>query len=236
MKVRAAVRPRFLVVVMRRLGDVPLATPLIHALRESVPGAVIDVLVFEGTEHVLDGSPDIENVITLPPNPPALRVIAMLPSLLRNYDCTFSTQTGDRPTFRGFVAGRRRMGLVGSRAEGGWWKKYLLTDPRQYRVRPASRCRIDARGRLYRYRGQAADGLPVERIGIARAGYPRRTLGSAPSADVSIQALDQGGLARFCRGSRRAAPRSRRHWQPRFGGASLSGLDLAFRIGVSPPP
>lgn len=127
MKVREAVRPRFLVIVMRRLGDVLLATPLIHALSESVPGAAIDALVFEGTEHVLDGNPDIENVITLPPNPPALRVIALLPSILRKYDCAFSTQTGDRPTFLAFVAGRQRIGLVDPRSEGGWWKRRVLT-------------------------------------------------------------------------------------------------------------
>ncbi len=128
MKTRDSVRPRFLVIVMRRLGDVLLATPLIHALHEGVPSAAIDVLVFHGTEGVLTGNPDIERVITLPPNPRALRVITMLPSLFRKYDCAFSTQTGDRPTFLAFVAGRRRIGLVGPRGEGGWWKKYMLTD------------------------------------------------------------------------------------------------------------
>jgi heptosyltransferase III len=128
MKARESVRARFLVIVMRRLGDVLLATPLIHALREGVPDAAIDALVFQGTEGMLEGNPDVERVITLPPNPPALRVIALLPSLFRNYDCAFSTQTGDRPTFLAFVAGRRRIGLVGPRGEGGWWKRYMLTD------------------------------------------------------------------------------------------------------------
>jgi heptosyltransferase III len=128
MKTRDSVRRRFLVIVMRRLGDVLLATPLLHALREGVPGAAIDALVFQGTEGVLEGNPDIEHVITLPQSPSAWRVIALLPSLLRKYDCAFSTQTGDRPTFLAFVAGHRRIGLVGPHGEGGWWKKYMLTD------------------------------------------------------------------------------------------------------------
>ncbi len=120
--------PRLLVIVTRRLGDVLLATPLIHALREGVPGAAIDALVFEDTKGVLAGNPDLERVITLPRNPSALQVLTLLAPMLRKYDCAFSTQTGDRPTFLAFVAGRRRIGLVDPRTEGGWWKRRVLTD------------------------------------------------------------------------------------------------------------
>jgi heptosyltransferase III len=167
-KARDSARPRFLVIVMRRLGDVLLATPLIHALREAEPFAAIDALVFEGTQGVLDGNPDVDRVITLPQNPAALTVIALLPSLLRKYDVAFSTQTGDRPTFLAFVAGRRRIGLIGPWREGGWWKKYMLTD----HVRTEFGChRVVELLRL------------AERLGIA--GEARMVCPSGPSASLA---------------------------------------------------
>ena len=41
---------RILVVALRRLGDVLLTTPLIRSLKRAWPDAVIDVLVFDGTQ------------------------------------------------------------------------------------------------------------------------------------------------------------------------------------------
>ena len=41
-------RPKILVVTLQRLGDVLLATPLVRTLRQGLPGASLDVLVFAG--------------------------------------------------------------------------------------------------------------------------------------------------------------------------------------------
>jgi heptosyltransferase-3 len=60
---------RILVIVMRRLGDVLLATSLLRTLRTGYPSAIIDVLVFRGTEGMLAGNPDINAVRTLPQHP-----------------------------------------------------------------------------------------------------------------------------------------------------------------------
>jgi heptosyltransferase III len=54
---------RILVVCTRRIGDVLLATPLIHSLRLAYPQSLIDVLVFAGTAGVLSGNPDVSKVI-----------------------------------------------------------------------------------------------------------------------------------------------------------------------------
>jgi heptosyltransferase-3 len=130
-------RPRILVIVMRRLGDVLLATPLLRTLRSGLPQATIDVLVFRGTEGILAGNPDINAIMTLPQRPGLRSMLAMVRDVWRRYDLAISTQAGDRPTFLAFAAGRRRIGLVP--AVGGAWKRRVLhypvaADPNIHRV------------------------------------------------------------------------------------------------------
>jgi heptosyltransferase III len=120
-------RPRILVIVMRRLGDVLLATSLLRTLRHGFPQATIDVLVFRGTEGILAGNPDINTVMTLPQRPGWRATLAMVRDVWRRYDLAISTQAGDRPTFLAFAAGRRRIGLVPS--AGGAWKRRVLDHP-----------------------------------------------------------------------------------------------------------
>ena len=95
---------RILVVALRRLGDVLLTTPLIRSLKRAWPDSAIDVLVFDGTEGILAGNPDIAQVIGMPSRPSAGATLALLRKLWRRYDIALSTQTGDRPTL---LPGRR---------------------------------------------------------------------------------------------------------------------------------
>ena len=46
-----------------------LTTPLVRALRQGIPGARVDMLVFRGTEGMLAGNPDIDRVITISQQP-----------------------------------------------------------------------------------------------------------------------------------------------------------------------
>ena len=117
--------PRVLVITMRRLGDVLLTTPLVRALRQGLPGARVDMLVFRGSEQILAGNPDIERVIAVPPRPPLAVMARLLRQIWRHYDVAISTQTGDRPTFLAGIAGRIRVGLVD--AGGSAWKRWLLS-------------------------------------------------------------------------------------------------------------
>jgi lipopolysaccharide heptosyltransferase III len=115
---------RILVIVMRRLGDVLLATALLRTLRTGFPRATIDVLVFRGTEGMLAGNPDISAILTLPQHPGLRETLALVGKLWRRYDLAISTQAGDRPTFLAFAAGRHRIGLVPG--AGGGWKRRVL--------------------------------------------------------------------------------------------------------------
>lgn len=128
---------KILVITLRRLGDVLLTTPLTRALRSRWPQSTIHALVFAGTEGILRGNPDLDGILTMPQKPTVFETLALIRRLWRDYDLALSTQTGDRPTFYAFVAGRRRIGLVAE--QGGLWKRRLLTDailanPKAHRV------------------------------------------------------------------------------------------------------
>jgi heptosyltransferase-3 len=119
-------RPRILVVTLRRIGDVLLTTPLVRTLRRGIPQATIDMLVFTGTEGILQGNSDVNEVITIPQRPSVIDTLALIRHIFRRYDLAVSTQAGDRPTILAFAAGRRRVGLVPNDARRAWWKRWLF--------------------------------------------------------------------------------------------------------------
>jgi len=110
--------PRILVVALRRIGDVLLTTPLIRSLRRAWPLAKIDILVFSDTAAILDGNPDIDDVVSAPSRRNAVKSVSLAARLWRRYDLAVTTQAGDRPTFLAAIAGRRRAGPVEDRLIG----------------------------------------------------------------------------------------------------------------------
>ncbi|MHB8346979.1 MAG: glycosyltransferase family 9 protein [Acidiferrobacterales bacterium] len=115
-----------LVIVTQRIGDVLLTTPLIRSLRHAWPEARIDVLVFENTEGILNGNPDINRVLTAPVRRHFWNHLRFLVRLFRKYDLAMTTQTGDRPTLYAWVSGKQRVGLRTPRKKEQW-KTRLLT-------------------------------------------------------------------------------------------------------------
>ena len=56
---------KILVIKLKNIGDVVLATPALRALRKSFPNAHVAILVRKGTEEVLAGLPYIDEIIEL---------------------------------------------------------------------------------------------------------------------------------------------------------------------------
>ena len=110
--------PAILVIALRRIGDVLLTTPLIRSLRRAWPDARIDALVFADTAGILKGNPDLDDVITMPRRATIAQSIALAMRLWKRYAVAVSTQTGDRPSFFTFIAGRVAVGPVDDRFTG----------------------------------------------------------------------------------------------------------------------
>jgi heptosyltransferase-3 len=116
---------RILVIATRRIGDVLLTTPLIRSLKSKWPNAILDVLVFEKTQDILFGNPDINNIITIAERPSFISHLKLLKKLWRKYNLSVSVLPGDRPTLYAWLAGHYRIGLLINEKKHKW-KQYLL--------------------------------------------------------------------------------------------------------------
>ena len=116
---------RVLVIVTRRIGDVLLTVPLVRSLKSAWPSARIHMLVFKGTEGVLAGNPDLDEVIVVPASQTAVEGLRFARRLWRGYDLAVSTSPSDRPTLYAWLAGKSRIGVMASGAKHAW-KRALL--------------------------------------------------------------------------------------------------------------
>lgn len=101
-----------LVVCTRRIGDVLLTTPFVRSLKAQWPDTPIDMLVFRGTEGVVEHNPDVRKVITVAQRAPLRERIADAMRLWRRYDLACAAISSDRPRFYAFFAGKKRIALV----------------------------------------------------------------------------------------------------------------------------
>ena len=114
-----------LVICTRRIGDVLLATPAVRALKMAYPKAAIDMLVFDGTQGVINANPDLRSVLTIAERPTLGQHLSLLRRIWRRYDLAVSLLPGDRPILYAWAAGRMRVGTL-SVDENSRWKRILL--------------------------------------------------------------------------------------------------------------
>jgi heptosyltransferase-3 len=114
--------PSFLIVSLRYIGDVLLSTPLALSIKEHIPQATVDYLVFAGTEGVLRSNPLIRTIHTIAPGTNGIHLLA---SLWKRYDYSIGATISDRTTFFVAATGRNSVGFTTLRPKD-WWKRYLL--------------------------------------------------------------------------------------------------------------
>lgn len=122
---------RVLIICARRIGDVLLATPLIRTCRAAWPSAVIDALVFRGTEGVLEGNRDLSQVIWMQERSRWATRLRELRPLWRRYDLALSVTPSDRARLYGWAAGRRHLGMLRAdelSRKRRWLDEFVLFD------------------------------------------------------------------------------------------------------------
>ena len=115
---------RILVSAGPAIGDILLATPLIHTWRDAYPDAAIDVLIFNGQEGILDGNPDVSEIITVAKRPDFRGYIALIRRIFRRYDLAISTKWTDRVIFYIILAARYRVSVIPANRDA--WKRWFM--------------------------------------------------------------------------------------------------------------
>lgn len=118
---------KILVIITRRIGDVLLATPLIHTLKTAWPMAEIDVLVFENTKDILSNHPDIHEVIPISNSASKIAELKQIMKLWNKYNLAISTLPSDRAAIYAWLSGQYSIGLLEDKPKQTW-KKYIFND------------------------------------------------------------------------------------------------------------
>ena len=156
---------RALVVALRYLGDVLLATPIANTIKQLYPDCHVDMLVFRGSEAMLEGNPDLNEVITTREGASVRERLAQMRALWRRYDLAVATSPGTPPVLFAFAAARRRVGFALEDRPSRRWKRALLS---QWCLFEPGAPRITQNDRLARLLGSnAAGAIVVPTAGVA---------------------------------------------------------------------
>jgi predicted lipopolysaccharide heptosyltransferase III len=94
-----------LLIKLRYIGDVLLATPTLRAIKAARPDVRVTMMVNRGTEDVLSGNPDIDEIVVFDKGSLAAqwRLIAGLRR--RRFDTVIDLTDGDRSAFLSWISG-----------------------------------------------------------------------------------------------------------------------------------
>jgi heptosyltransferase-3 len=166
---------------------------MITGLRRAYPDAEIHVLVRRGVQHVFDGNPDIDHLLTMTRRPPLSEGIPFVRAIYRKYDIAVSSSYVDRAILHCVAAAPRRASLIpavnSAFGQNRWWKKRLVQHWESF---DEGKHFLQQSAELL-----AQSGIPCEADGAAR-----RRVGKDGNRGVSDlrgarkQALDVVGLGR----------------------------------------
>ncbi|HYH85195.1 MAG TPA: glycosyltransferase family 9 protein [Pyrinomonadaceae bacterium] len=104
---------RVLVVRLRSIGDTVLATPSLHALRRFLPDARIDILLEDWVAPLLEGSQEVDRVVTVERKSTASRLLVARRLRAENYDVVYNLHGGSTAALLTRATGaRHRVGFA----------------------------------------------------------------------------------------------------------------------------
>ena len=109
---------RILVIKLRYVGDVLLATPVLSRLREGFPKAHLAMLVNPGTDGVVRGHPALDDVLVVERGNPVLQWRFARELRARRYDHVIDLTDSDRSAVLSWLSGAPVR--VGYNSEGRW--------------------------------------------------------------------------------------------------------------------
>jgi predicted lipopolysaccharide heptosyltransferase III len=110
-----------LVIKLRYIGDVLLATPTLQAIKAAFPAAQLTMLVSRGTEDVLKENPHLDHIMVLDKGSLAAQWRFATDLRRRRFDMVIDLTDGDRSAFLSWISGAPvRIGFNDERRLRGW--------------------------------------------------------------------------------------------------------------------
>jgi len=107
-----------LVIKLRHIGDVLLATPVLTALREAYPDAKLSILINRGTEEILVHHPAIDELIIAEKGAVGAQLRFLVMLRRKSFDCVVDLTDGDRSAWISVITGSPLR--IGFNAEHRW--------------------------------------------------------------------------------------------------------------------
>lgn len=96
---------KILIIKLRYIGDVLLATPTLRAIKAARPDVRVTMMVNRGTEGVLSGNPDIDEILVLDKGSVVAQWRLIVELRRRRFDTVIDLTDGDRSAFLSWVSG-----------------------------------------------------------------------------------------------------------------------------------
>jgi heptosyltransferase-3 len=94
-----------LIIKLRYIGDVLLATPTVRAIKAVRPDVRVTMMVNRGTEDVLSGNPDMDEIVILDKGSLAAQWRFIAGFRRRRFDTVIDLTDGDRSAFLSWISG-----------------------------------------------------------------------------------------------------------------------------------
>lgn len=94
-----------LIIKLRYIGDVLLATPTVRAIKTALPDVRVTMMLNRGTEDVLSGNPDIDEIVVLDKGSLAAQSQLIAGLRRRRFDTVIDLTDGDRSAFLSWISG-----------------------------------------------------------------------------------------------------------------------------------
>ncbi|HSL04522.1 MAG TPA: putative lipopolysaccharide heptosyltransferase III [Nitrospiraceae bacterium] len=94
-----------LIIKLRYIGDVLLATPTVSAIKAARPDVRVTMMVNRGTEDVLSGNPDMNEILVLDKGSLAAQSQLIAGLRRRRFDTVIDLTDGDRSAFMSWISG-----------------------------------------------------------------------------------------------------------------------------------
>jgi len=125
---------KILVIKFRHIGDVLLTSPLITTLKQAHPENRISAAVKPGTEAMLEGHPDLDQLYILPQRAAHESKFQFFYRYLKwiwkirkeQFDLSINTTEGDRGIILSYLTGAKtRLGILKENNEK-WWRSWMI--------------------------------------------------------------------------------------------------------------